>query len=46
MYSVVIKRSRVRFLAGVVGEVSSPELTFCVDSYSVSVPPPCRRSGM
>ena len=23
------------------GELSSPELTVCADSYSVSVPPPC-----
>ena len=31
---------RVPFPAGAVGEFSSPELTFCADSYSVSVPPP------
>ena len=24
---------------------SSPELALCVDSYSMSVPPPCYRSG-
>ena len=29
--------------AGAVGEFSSPELTFCADSYSVSDPPPCYR---
>ena len=28
------------------GECSSPELTLCADSYSVSVPPPCYHSGM
>ena len=27
------------------GEFSSPELTLCADSYSVSVPPPCYHSG-
>ena len=27
-------------MAGSVGECSFPELTFCTDSYSVSVPPP------
>ena len=27
------------------GEFSSPELTLCPDSYSVSVPPPCYRVG-
>ena len=27
------------------GRISSPELTFCADSYSVSVPPPCYRTG-
>ena len=26
-------------------EFSPPELTLCADSYSVSVPPPCYRSG-
>ena len=35
----MIERSQVRVLAGAVGEFSSPELTFCADSYSVSVPP-------
>ena len=32
-------------LAGEAGEFSSPELTLCADSYSMSVPPPCDRSG-
>ena len=27
------------------GEFPSPELTLCADFYSVSVPPPCYRSG-
>ena len=45
-YSVglVIERLRVRIPEGVAGEFSSAELTVCVDSYSVSVPPPCHRS--
>ena len=30
---------RVRIPAGAAGEFSSPELTLCADSYSVSVPP-------
>ena len=42
---LVIERLRVRIPAGAAGEFSSPELTFCADSYSVSVPPPCYRSG-
>ena len=37
---LVIERLRVRIPAGAAGEFSSPELTLCVDSYSVSVPPP------
>ena len=36
----MIERLRVRIPAGVVGEFSSPESTFCADSYSVSVPTP------
>ena len=36
----MIESLRVRILAGAVGEFSSPELTLCADSYSVSVPPP------
>ena len=43
---LVIKKLRVQILAGAVGEFSSPELTLCADSYSVSVPPLCYRSGM
>ena len=42
---LVIEILRVRIPAEVVGEFSSPELTLCVDSYSMSVPPPCYRSG-
>ena len=41
----MIERLRVRIPAGAAGEFSSPELTLCADSYSVSVPPPCYRSG-
>ena len=37
---LVIERLRVRIPAGVAEELSSPELTLCADSYSVSVPPP------
>ena len=33
-------RFRVRFSAEAAGESSSSELNLCVDSYSVSVPPP------
>ena len=40
----MIKRLPVRMVAGAVGEFSSPELTLCTDSYSVSVPPPCHHS--
>ena len=36
----MIERLRVRIPAGAAGEFSSPELTLCADSYSVSVPPP------
>ena len=32
-------------LVRVLGECFSPELTLCAGSYSVSVPPPCYRSG-
>ena len=39
----VIERLRVRIRAGAAGEFSSPVLTLCADSYSVSVPPPCYR---
>ena len=37
---LLIERFRVRIPTGVAGEFSSPELTLCADSYSVSVPPP------
>ena len=43
--SCVHERLRVRILAAAAGEFSSPELTLCAYSYSVSVPPPCYRSG-
>ena len=33
------RRSRVRIPTGAAEEFSSPELTLCADSYSVSVPP-------
>ena len=36
----MIESLRVRIPAGAAGEFSSPELTLCADSYSVSVPPP------
>ena len=42
---LVIERLRIRILAGMAGEVLSPESTLCADSYSVSVPPLCYRSG-
>ena len=42
---LVIGRLRVRIPAGAAGECYSPELTLCAESYSVSVPPPCYRSG-
>ena len=35
---LVIERLRVRVPAGAAGELSSPEVTFCADSYSMSVP--------
>ena len=35
----MIERLRVQVRAEAAGEFSSPELTFCADSYSVSVPP-------
>ena len=41
----VIEGLRVRILTGAVGESSSPKLALCTDTYSVSVPPPCYRSG-
>ena len=36
---LVIERLKVQVPAGMVEECSSPELTLCADSYSVSVPP-------
>ena len=42
---LVIERLRVRIPAGAAGEFSSPELTLCADSYSMSIPPQCYRSG-
>ena len=33
------ERLQVRVLAGVAGELSFPELTFCVDSHLMSIPP-------
>ena len=41
----MIERLRVRILAGAVGEFSAPESTLCADSHTVSIPPPCYRSG-
>ena len=42
---LVMERLRVRIPAGAVEEFSSPGLTLCAYAYSVSVPPPCYRSG-
>ena len=42
---LVIERLRVRIQAAEAGEFSSPESTLRADSYSVSVPLPCYRSG-
>ena len=42
----MIERLWVRTLAGAVRDFFSPELAFCADSYSVSIPPPCYCSGM
>ena len=42
---LVIERLRVRIPTGAAGEFSSAGLTLCADSYSVSVPHPCYRSG-
>ena len=42
---LVIEKLRARIPAGTAGDCSSPELTLCVDCYSVSVPPPCYLSG-
>ena len=42
----LIERLRVRIPAEAAGEFSSPELTLRANSYLVSVPPKCYRSGM
>ena len=42
---LVIERLPVQIPAEAAGEFSSPELTLCADSYSVSVPPLYYRSG-
>ena len=42
---LVIEMLRVRIPAGAAGKFSSSESTLCADSYSVSVPPLCYRSG-
>ena len=42
---LVIERLRVQIPAGAAGEFYFPESTLCADFYSVSVPPPCYRSG-
>ena len=39
------ERLRVRIPAEAAGEFSSPESTLYAESYSVSVPSPCYRSG-
>ena len=36
---LVVEILRLRIPAGAAGEISSPESTFCADSYSVSVQP-------
>ena len=41
---LVFESLQVRVPAGGAGEFSSPEFNFCA-AYSVSVPPPCYRSG-
>ena len=42
---LVVERLRVRIPAGAAGEFSSPGLTLCADSYSVSLLPPYYRSS-
>ena len=42
---LVIERLQVRIPAGAAGKFSSSKLTSCADSYSVSVPSLCYRSG-
>ena len=41
----MVERLRVRIPAVAAGEFSSPDLILRADSYSVSVPTPCYRSG-
>ena len=41
----MIRVSWIGNAAGVAGEFSSSALTFCADSYSVSIPPRCYHSG-
>ena len=41
---LVVERLRVQIPTEAAGEFSSPELTVCSDSSSVSVPLPCYRS--
>ena len=41
----MIETLEVRIPTGAAGEFSSPELTLCADSCSVSVPPLCYHSG-
>ena len=41
----MIERFRIRIPARATGEFSSPELSFCADSYSVSYPTPCYHNG-
>ena len=43
---LMIERLLVCILAGAAGEFSSPELTLCADSCSMSVLPLCYCSGM
>ena len=45
LFGLVNERLEVPIPAAAAGEFSSPELTVCADSYSVSVPPQCYRSG-
>ena len=40
-----MERLQIRIPAGAAGEFSSSESTLCANSYPVSVPPPCYRSG-
>ena len=42
---LMTKRLRIQIPAGTAGEFSSPELTLCADTYSVTVSPLCYHSG-